>query len=275
MGLEDKGADVTHVTYKRAGHDLKTGSASLYEHISKFLSRFEATPPPMVGSMDQWPQVCKLKCKCNDAGSVVSKVADRTACQDEADSLGHRYIQYLASENTCVTSLTCDDPDSRKKIVTEEWKVFWKPRAHEIGAPSDSPHPSTSPPPAPPSSRPTPTPATQEPACQDNEAPTAGWGLHTCAEQAAAGKCDKDHHKGPDGYCRKTCGYCQPACQDNEAPMADWGLSTCVEQQAAGKCDKNHHKGPDGYCRKTCGHCQSSCQDNEAPMADWGLSTCV
>merc|ERR1711988_1407139 len=161
--LEDKGADVTHVTYKRAGHDLKTGSASLYEHISEFLSRFEATPPPMVGSMDQWPQVCKLRCKCNDAGSVEFKAADRIACQDKADDLGHRYIQYLASDNTCVTSLTCDDPDTRKAIVTEAWKVFWRPRAHEIGSPSDSPQPSTSPPPAPPRSPPTPTPPTPTP----------------------------------------------------------------------------------------------------------------
>merc|ERR1712139_151859 len=150
--------------------------------------------------MDQWPQVCKLNCKCNDAGSVESKATTRAACQDKADDLGHRYIQYLASENTCVTSLTCDDPDTRKKIVTEAWKVYWRPQAHESGAPSNSPHP------APPSSPPAPAPSTQEPACQDNEAPMAAWGLRTCAKQQAAGKCDNDHHKGPDGYCRKTCG---------------------------------------------------------------------
>merc|ERR1712187_184641 len=125
--LRSKGVDVTHVVFKGNTHNLKKESASIFEHVADFLSLFETTATPLVGSIDEWPQVCRTGCICQDAEGAELKVADRTACQHTADKLGHRYIQYLASENMCVTSKTCDHHDSSPKSVTKDWEVFWRP----------------------------------------------------------------------------------------------------------------------------------------------------
>ena len=79
---------------------------------------------------------------------------------------------------------------------------------------------------------------------------------HTCAEQAAWGKCDEPWMTG---FCDAACGRCdEPVCQDTPAP----GEYTCAQQAAWGKCDEPWMA---GYCDVTCGRCSIG-GDEEPPV---------
>merc|ERR1712107_697507 len=58
---------------KSAGHNPRTGTGSLYEHVSKFLTKFDVESPPTVGSTsDDWPQIGS-KLRCFDQNVLKSK----------------------------------------------------------------------------------------------------------------------------------------------------------------------------------------------------------
>jgi len=143
--LQSRDADVTLVKYKAAGHNPRQGAGSMYEHISEFLTKFENAPPPTVGDVsDEWPEMGK-KLKCFDSESVAIMGIDRVACQEMADSVGHRYIQYLSNEQICATSETCDSAHR----FSENWQVFWRPQGLTPSMPR-SPSPASPPTPPPP-----------------------------------------------------------------------------------------------------------------------------
>jgi len=133
--LESIDADVSFVYYKSAGHNPRKNTGSLYEHVSKFLSKFENESPPTVGSVsDAWPQIGS-QLKCFNSASIEIKNIDHAACQDEAIKAGHRYIQYSSSGKLCATSETCDSAIK----FSSGWQVYWRPQGSTAPAPPSPP----------------------------------------------------------------------------------------------------------------------------------------
>merc|ERR1712151_794163 len=53
------GSDVTFVLYKSAGHNPRQGAGSMYEHMTKFFTKFETKPPPTptaITATNEWPE---------------------------------------------------------------------------------------------------------------------------------------------------------------------------------------------------------------------------
>jgi hypothetical protein len=191
--LQKLDADVTFVLYESAGHNPRQGAGSMYEHISKFLTKFETQSPPTVGSAtDAWPEMGK-KLKCFDSASVEIKGIDRAACQKKADTAGHRYIQYSSSKKICATSATCDSAQR----FSNDWQVFWRPQGSTASAPPSPPLEPTPVTTAPPSM----TPAV----CTTLKPTNVVWTQARCQERCGnAEKCGSSQSQ-----CSK---FCSEAC---------------------------------------------------------------
>merc|ERR1711972_597673 len=96
------------------------------------------------GMTSEWPEMGK-SLKCFNSERVEIKSIDRAACQMNADTIGHRYIQYSSSEKICATSASCD---SALRFSTG-WQVFWRPQGSIESTPPPPPSASTPAPPSP------------------------------------------------------------------------------------------------------------------------------
>jgi len=185
--MERLDADMTFVYYKSAGHNPRTGTGSLYEHVSKFLTKFDVESPPTVGSTsDDWPQIGS-KLRCFDSKRVEIKGIDRTACQERAVKAGHRYIQYSSSGKLCATSETCDSAIKS----SSGWQVYWRPQG-----------PTAATAPAPPSPPSKPSRAT----CTTLKPNNPVWTQTRCQERCG----DADKCVGSRGQCAKMCSTACP-----------------------------------------------------------------
>jgi hypothetical protein len=89
----------------------------------------------------------------------------------------------LAIDKKCVTSKTCDDADIRKSFVTQNWEVFWRPRALGNSPAPSRPAPAPRPSPSTPSPRPT-----EDRFCRD-ECPTRKQNWSTKCKWNKCKKC--------------------------------------------------------------------------------------
>jgi len=207
--MQKLGSDVTFILYESAGHNPRVGAGSMYEHMSKFLTKFETEPPPTVGKVtDEWPEMGK-KLKCFVSESVEIHGMDLADCREKAITVGHRYIQYFSPDQICATSATCDD------VIRSAtgWQVFWRPQGPQgsvAGPPPPSPTQpvisleTPSPPePAPAPSPTAPAPTTSEELCTASKS-NAVWTHDRCQTRCG----NADDCGSSQSTCAKFCARC-------------------------------------------------------------------
>merc|ERR1711972_378573 len=135
------------------------------------------------GMTSEWPEMGK-SLKCFNSERVEIKSIDRAACQMNADTIGHRYIQYSSSEKICATSASCD---SALRYSTG-WQVFWRPQGSTASTPPSPPSTSTTTAPQPlePTPAPTASPTTTSAFCTTLKPNNLVWTQARCQERCGS-----------------------------------------------------------------------------------------
>jgi len=200
----------------------------------------------MVTATSEWPEM-GTHIKCYVSEGVEIHGMDLADCREKANAVGHRYIQYFASEQICATAATCDDAIR----FSTGWKVFWRPQGPQgaVQLPLPKPAPATPSPTAPPAP---PAPATSE-LCTARTANVV-WNHVRC--QASCGNADSCSSQS---QCIKFCSS-ECLCTGTSAPMESCIASTSNPVWNDARCqdrcgDADDCGSPQSQCATFCAGC--------------------